>query len=83
MISQTTVQFLKNLSENNNREWFTENKNIFIIAQREFEHFIQSLIDNISSFDASIEHLAAKSCIFRIYRDVRFSKNKLPYKTNF
>ena len=83
MLTKVTVGFLKQLAENNTREWFTAHKDEFLVAQREFEAFINALIEKIGHFDSPIENLAAKSCIFRIYRDVRFSKNKSPYKTNF
>ena len=83
MISKTTFQFLKDLKKNNNRDWFTVNKPRFEEAKAEFEKFIDALIQHISKFDKSIAHHTAKDCVFRIYRDVRFSKDKSPYKTHF
>lgn len=82
LISSRTLDFLSTLKVNNNREWFNDNKNIYEEVKEEFQYFIKDLILIISSFDESISHLVAKKCIFRIYRDVRFSKNKLPYKTH-
>ena len=81
-ISKNTFHFLKDLKENNNRDWFLENKPRFEEAKKEFEIFIDHLIDEITKFDGSIGHHHAKDCVFRIYRDVRFSKDKSPYKTH-
>ena len=81
-ISKNTFHFLKDLKENNNRDWFLENKPRFEEAKKEFEVFIDHLIGEITKYDGSIGHHHAKDCIFRIYRDVRFSKDKSPYKTH-
>ncbi|MCG8309194.1 MAG: DUF2461 domain-containing protein [Cytophagales bacterium] len=81
-ITKKTFQFLKELKQNNNREWFLENKSRYEEAKKEFETFIDALIAEISKFDRSISHHTAKDCVFRIYRDVRFSKDKSPYKTH-
>lgn len=83
MISQSTFQFLKKLKVNNNRDWFIANKDSYEKAKAEFETFIDALIGKIGKFDESISHQSAKDCVFRIYRDVRFSKDKSPFKTNF
>jgi uncharacterized protein (TIGR02453 family) len=83
MLQQSTLHFLKQLNKNNNKPWFDENRKIYEQAKSDFVLFISGLIRTISSFDASLENLEAKKCIFRINRDVRFSKDKSPYKTNF
>lgn len=83
MLTKATTGFLKQLEENNNRERFERHRKEGVAAQREFETFVTALIENIGRFDKPIANLAAKSSIFRIYRDTRFSKSKLPYKTNF
>ncbi len=83
MISKNTFAFLKDLKANNNRDWFTDNKPRYEAAKEEFEEFITSLYGEIRKFDASIGLIEPKKTIFRIYRDVRFSKNKEPYKVNF
>jgi uncharacterized protein (TIGR02453 family) len=77
------LSFLRQLQENNNREWFQANKGLYYNAKAEFESFINSLIPAIAKFDDSVKHMTAKDCIFRIFRDVRFAKDKSPYKTNF
>lgn len=82
MIQPTTFNFLKKLKTNNNKEWFDANRPQYENIKIEFQLFITELIQSISAFDASIKQLEAKSCVFRINRDVRFSKNKAPYKSN-
>lgn len=82
-ISKSTFQFLKDLKSNNDRDWFNANKERYTVAKEEFDQFINSLIAEIAKFDPSISHFTAKDCVFRIYRDVRFSKDKSPYKTHF
>jgi len=77
------IRFLSQLRENNNREWFNENKAIYEEARGITETFINELIAGISQFDSSISSLEAKKAMFRIYRDIRFSKNKTPYKNSF
>jgi uncharacterized protein (TIGR02453 family) len=76
------LPFLKKLSKNNNREWFAEHKNGFVIAKSQMEELVEQLIIRLSNFDQTVGSLDAKKCVFRIYRDVRFSKNKAPYKIN-
>lgn len=78
-----SFQFLERLYTNNNKEWFDKNRSEYQIAKAEFELFIQNAIEIISRIDSRVEDLEAKKAIFRIFRDVRFSKNKIPYKTNF
>ena len=82
-IDSSTLQFLKTLLKNNNRNWFTENKNLYIEAQKDVLLFVENLIEEMSKFDEEILKIDAKKSLFRIYRDVRFSKDKSPYKTNF
>lgn len=76
------LNFLTALKENNNREWFQVNKSWYETARNEFEAFINEIIPGIRSFDPMIDMITAKDCAFRIYRDVRFSSDKSPYKTN-
>ena len=79
----TTLQFLKNLTKNNNRDWFNENKTKYQEAQQDVVSLVENLIAEMSAFDEEIGKLDAKKSLFRIYRDTRFSKDKSPYKTNF
>ena len=80
---KNVLPFLYDLKENNNREWFQANKPQFEIAKKEVEDFVNYLISQINGFDPAIGPLEAKKTMFRIYRDVRFSKDKTPYKTYF
>ena len=83
MDAKLILQFLSELSENNNRDWFEANKKRFLEAKSIFEEIVQGYIEEIAKFDPGIAGLQAKKCVFRIYRDVRFSKDKSPYKLNF
>jgi uncharacterized protein (TIGR02453 family) len=80
--TKETLILLNNLKKNNNREWFSENKPQYIEYVKEpFEVFIGDLIEAMSPYFESLP-ITPKDAIFRIYRDVRFSKDKTPYKTN-
>ena len=79
----TILQFLSELKTNNNREWFADNKDWYNKVRKEFESLSQELIIEISKFDDDIKHVEVKDCVFRIYRDTRFSHDKSPYKTHF
>lgn len=83
MALQKILSFLTDLSENNNREWFDQNRNRYQEAKELFEHFTDLLIHEVGQFDNAVQGLTAKDCTFRIFRDVRFSNDKRPYKTNF
>lgn len=85
MIQTTTLQFLKELKENNHKDWFDSNRKAYEFAKKDFIEFTESLIQGLGKFDKSIAeaNLEAKSCISRLNRDIRFSKDKSPYKTNF
>lgn len=82
MIAKETLDFLKNLAKNNNRDWFQANKKSFDTAQDNMTAFAGYLIGEIGKFDSAVAELDPKTCVFRIYRDVRFSKDKSPYKIN-
>ncbi|MBN2663855.1 MAG: DUF2461 domain-containing protein [Bacteroidales bacterium] len=77
------VEFLQELSENNSKEWFDLNRSRYTDLRNYFIEVISLLIAGVSSFDASVSFLDPKKSIFRINRDIRFSANKSPYKTNF
>jgi uncharacterized protein (TIGR02453 family) len=80
---ESALKFLRALKENNDREWFNSNKEWFQQSSEMFKIFINHLIAGINEFDEFTGTVDSKDCIFRIYRDVRFSHNKEPYKTNF
>lgn len=79
---KNVLDFLTKLSDNNNREWFTDNKKEFETAKQEFEHLVAEVITAVGKWDADVRNLTPKDCVYRIYRDVRFSKDKIPYKTS-
>lgn len=76
------LDFLKRLSANNNREWFMEHKADYQRVQGDFEELLAAVIARISSFDETVAHVQPKDCTYRIYRDVRFSLDKSPYKNH-
>lgn len=82
-MQSSTLQFLRTLEKNNNREWFNENKTTYQEAQQDVISFVEKLIEEMVVFDEEIGKADAKKSLFRIYRDTRFSKDKSPYKTNF
>jgi uncharacterized protein (TIGR02453 family) len=77
------LDFLSDLSKNNNRDWFTQNRKKYEFARKVAENFVEQIIVEIRKFDDQIPELKTKDCFFRINRDVRFSNDKSPYKTNF
>nr|WP_294945236.1 DUF2461 domain-containing protein [uncultured Mucilaginibacter sp.] len=84
MIQAQTLQFLKELAENNNREWFQVNKDWHDKARENLIELTTSLISKVHQIDPGVNaDLDPKKSVMRIYRDIRFSKNKTPYKNNF
>lgn len=82
MLQPSTLKFLKSLRLNNNKVWFDEHKTEYQAAKADFESMVQQLIDGLSKQEPSMQGLQLKDCVFRIYKDVRFSKDKTPYKVN-
>jgi uncharacterized protein (TIGR02453 family) len=83
MIQQRTLDFIKALSKNNNKEWFETNRGWYNEARSNFEEFIQEVIDAVLQFDTDLQDQTAKKAVFRQHRDIRFSKDKTPYKPHF
>jgi len=83
MLQSSTLKFLKELKKNNNKLWFDAHRKQYEAARNEFEALIQAVLDKHSKNDPDLKGLTAKKCMFRINRDIRFSKDKSPYKTNF
>ena len=82
MLQPSTFNFLKKLQKNNNKPWFEDHRNEYENAKADFISSIEKLIPALSEIDPEISDLNAKQCTFRINRDVRFSKDKRPYKNN-
>lgn len=80
---KTLLDFLTELEKNNNREWFRANKQWFEACRDKVLFITELLISEIRKFDSDIPLMDPKDCHFRIYRDVRFSPDKRPYKTHF
>ena len=76
-------EFLKRLKKNNNREWFNEHKAEYVALRKDWESDIARLISLMGEYDENLRGLQVKDCVYRIYRDVRFSADKSPYKTCF
>ncbi len=82
-LDPSTFAFITDLGQNNSREWFEENRDRYDAARADFLSFIGVLLMELGTFDPSVEELNPKHCMFRIYRDTRFSENKAPFKNNF
>lgn len=76
------IKFLKAVGKNNNRDWFEKNKETYLDAKNSFDDFLEGLHKELLKFDESLGNLNPRKLAFRIYRDIRFSKDKRPYKTN-
>ncbi len=82
MLQARTIKFLQDLRKNNNKEWLEANRSSYIQGKDDFENFISTLIGETWKFDAGIKGQEAKKATFRLNRDIRFSNDKTPYKTN-
>lgn len=81
-IKKSTLEFLHDIRQNNEREWFSRNRNRYEDARFNFESFVQTLIDEVTKYDPILKGLEAKSCTYRINRDIRFSNDKTIYKSH-
>jgi len=77
------LDFLKDIEANNTREWFDLNRDRYDVTRKKFLAVTELLIHEIRQFDPEIPALNPKDCVFRIFRDVRFSNDKRPYKSNY
>jgi len=82
MLQTTTIKFLKDLKKNNSKEWFDINRKTYEAAKQDFLALTTEVLKGIALKDETLAHIDPKKCVFRINRDVRFSKDKSPYKTN-
>jgi uncharacterized protein (TIGR02453 family) len=83
MLQPATINFLKDLANNNNKPWFDANRDAYQAAKADFELFITKILGHLAEQEPLFKEQQAKDCIFRIFRDVRFSKDKTPYKSHF
>lgn len=82
MLTKESLQFLDDLKKNNNRDWFQDNKKRYEIFKKDYHQLVSDFLDAMKPLDPSLELLEVKNCTFRINRDIRFSKDKSPYKTH-
>ncbi|HMK04815.1 MAG TPA: DUF2461 domain-containing protein [Ferruginibacter sp.] len=82
MLQPSVIKFLKDLKKNNNKAWFDKNRDQYESARLDFHFFLAQVIAAIAVFDNPVGTLSVKECVFRINRDIRFSKDKTPYKSN-
>ncbi|MFV8364291.1 DUF2461 domain-containing protein [Flavobacterium sp. ZT3P35] len=82
MLSKDTLQFIDDLKANNNRDWFLDNKKRYEAFKKDYQLLVADLLDAMKPLDPSLEMLEVKNCTFRINRDIRFSKDKTPYKSH-
>lgn len=82
MLSKDSLQFLDDLKINNNRDWFLDNKKRYDSFKKEYHQLVSDFLDVIKPLDPTLEMLEVKHCTFRINRDIRFSKDKSPYKSH-
>ena len=83
MNTQLILQFLNDVATNNNRPWFQQHKDEYQTAKSDYENGITQAIEALAAFDPEIAHLTVKDCVYRFYRDIRFSDDKSPYKRHF
>src|ERR1051325_2057899 len=83
MLQADTLKFLIQLAKNNNKAWFDKNRDRYQVAKADFEVFVNELLVKLAKLDSELANIKAKDCVFRIFRHVRFSKDKTPYKAHF
>lgn len=82
MKNSLIIDFLKDLKENNSKEWFEKNKTRYELVKNSYYEFAKAILKTMKKYDSTLEGVDVKNCLFRINKDVRFSKDKSPYKTS-
>lgn len=82
MLQSSTLKFMEQLALNNNKPWFDEHRDEYQATKADFEQLVAQVLGEMVKIDASLNGILPKDCIMRIFRDIRFSKDKTPYKTN-
>lgn len=82
MLSKESLQFIDDLTANNNRDWFLDNKKRYEKFKTDYQNLVAEFLAEMKPLDPSLEVLEVKNCTFRINRDIRFSKDKTPYKNH-
>lgn len=83
MLQPATLKFISSLSKNNNKPWFDEHRETYLSAKEDFEGFVGLLLKDLAKLEPAFAEQKPKDCVYRIFRDVRFSKDKTPYKSHF
>jgi uncharacterized protein (TIGR02453 family) len=83
IIKKSTLDFLKKISSNNNKDWFDKNRTMYEDAKENFNSFVQEVINQLIEIEPILKGLEVKSCVYRFNRDIRFSNDKSPYKSHF
>lgn len=83
MYSPATLDFIRDLKNNNNKDWFDAHRKQYEAAKKDHLAVTDTLLRRIEEFEPAMQGLQAKDCVFRIFRDVRFAKDKSPYKDHF
>ncbi len=83
MLQPATITFLEKLAKNNNKPWFDKHRDDYQAAKEDYEAFVTEVLEGLANIDPLFKEQKAKDCVFRIFRDVRFSKDKTPYKAHF
>ena len=83
MNTKRIINFLKDVAANNNRPWFQLHKDEYLACKADFEQDVARAITHLAAFDDEVAHLQVKDCVYRFYRDTRFSEDKSPYKRHF
>lgn len=81
MLQPETLQFFRELRENNHKDWFDQNRHRYELVKKDYHSLIAEILGQLQKFDGDLAHLQIKDCTFRINRDIRFSRDKRPYKT--
>ena len=83
MLQASTITFLEQLSKNNNKPWFDAHRDDYAVAKEDYETLVGTILGGLAQTEPLFKEQKAKDCVFRIFRDVRFSKDKTPYKAHF
>jgi uncharacterized protein (TIGR02453 family) len=82
MLSLSILEFFRELRLNNHKEWFDQNRKRYEAVKKDYHHLVSRLLEEMQKHDPHLSHLQIKDCTFRINRDIRFSRDKSPYKTH-
>ncbi|MFO7977058.1 MAG: DUF2461 domain-containing protein [Bacteroidales bacterium] len=82
MLHKETLEFFRELRRNNHKEWFDQNRSRYQQVKKDYHRVVGQILERMQAFDPALAHVQVKDCTFRINRDIRFAKDKTPYKTH-